>query len=139
LRCSTGHEIARLKPILNGPFLDGLKQHGAFQDSNQLLHVDFITLNEYLYLLRDVSRELGTRKAALAMWYLAAAVSDFYVPEERMLVHKIQSGAGSLLLHMEQVPKVLKPLVEQWASKGFICSFKVCGRTFRLSLYYLLS
>jgi hypothetical protein len=28
---------------------------------------------------------------------------------------------------MEQVPKVLKPLVNEWAAKGFIVSFKVSG------------
>ena len=38
-------------------------------------------------------------------------------------VHKIQSSS-SLDLHLEQVPKVIKPLT-QWAEHGFIVSFKL--------------
>lgn len=47
------------------------------------------------------------------------------MPAKRMLEHKIQSGDGSLVLQMEQVPKVLKPLVLSWANRGFTVSFKV--------------
>ena len=39
--------------------------------------------------------------------------------------HKIQSGKGSLLIEMDQVPKILKPLVDEWTRDGFIVSFKV--------------
>jgi hypothetical protein len=39
--------------------------------------------------------------------------------------HKIQSGKGSLLIEMDQVPKILKPLVDEWTPDGFIVSFKV--------------
>jgi hypothetical protein len=40
-----------------------------------------------------------------ALFYLAAAVSDFYIPVEEMAVHKIQSGDGPLTLSMQQVRK----------------------------------
>lgn len=59
------------------------------------------------------------------MYYLAAAVSDFYVPSQKTPEHKIQSGKGSLLIEMDQVPKVLRPMVQQWAPEGFIVSFKL--------------
>lgn len=39
--------------------------------------------------------------------------------------HKIQSGKGSLHIEMDQVPKVLKPMVDEWARGGFVVSFKV--------------
>jgi phosphopantothenate-cysteine ligase len=39
--------------------------------------------------------------------------------------HKIQSGKGNLSIEMDQVPKILKPLVSEWHSEGFIVSFKV--------------
>ena len=39
--------------------------------------------------------------------------------------HKIQSGKGSLHIEMDQVPKILKPLVSEWTREGFIVSFKV--------------
>ena len=45
--------------------------------------------------------------------------------------HKIQSGKGSLHIEMDQVPKILKPLVSEWVPAGFVVSFKVrgCGET----------
>lgn len=39
--------------------------------------------------------------------------------------HKIQSGKGTLNIEMDQVPKILKPLVDEWTPEGFIVSFKV--------------
>jgi len=39
--------------------------------------------------------------------------------------HKIQSGKGSLVIEMDQVPKVLKTMVDEWSNDGFIISFKV--------------
>ncbi|CAE6481545.1 unnamed protein product [Rhizoctonia solani] len=88
----------------------------------------FVTINDYLYLLRGVSHILKSvgRKG---MYYLAAAVSDFFVPRKRLSEHKIQSRKGSLIIEMDQVPKILKPLVEQWTSGGFVVSFKACLET----------
>jgi len=39
--------------------------------------------------------------------------------------HKIQSGKGSLHIEMDQVPKILKPMVDEWTRGGYIVSFKV--------------
>jgi phosphopantothenate-cysteine ligase len=41
--------------------------------------------------------------------------------------HKIQSGKGSLHIEMDEVPKILKPLVSEWTRGGYIVSFKVTG------------
>ncbi|XP_054428046.1 phosphopantothenate--cysteine ligase isoform X2 [Pteronotus mesoamericanus] len=60
-----------------------------------------------------------------AMFYLAAAVSDFYVPVSEMPEHKIQSSGGPLQITMKMVPKMLSPLVKDWAPKAFIISFKL--------------
>ena len=39
---------------------------------------------------------------------------------------KIQSGKGNLSIEMDQVPKILEPMVdERWTKDGFIASFKV--------------
>ncbi|XP_023561985.1 phosphopantothenate--cysteine ligase isoform X2 [Octodon degus] len=59
------------------------------------------------------------------MFYLAAAVSDFYVPVSEMPEHKIQSSGGPLQITMKMVPKMLSPLVKDWAPKAFIISFKL--------------
>uniref|UniRef100_A0A5B7ALZ8 Putative phosphopantothenate--cysteine ligase 2-like isoform X1 n=1 Tax=Davidia involucrata TaxID=16924 RepID=A0A5B7ALZ8_DAVIN len=66
-------------------------------------------------------RSLG----AHAMFYLAAAVSDFYVPWESMAEHKIQSGSGPLDMRLVQVPKMLSVLREVWAPMAFCISFKL--------------
>ncbi|KAJ2452257.1 Phosphopantothenate--cysteine ligase cab2 [Coemansia sp. RSA 2336] len=91
---------------------------------DRLLQVTFTTLSDYLFLLREISQlvaPLGSR----AMFYLAAAVSDFFIPSHSMAEHKIQSGSGDLTLRMNQVPKFLRPLVKNWAPKCFIVSFKL--------------
>lgn len=52
---------------------------------NHLHKVTFTTLAEYLHILREIAihilRPLGSR----SMLYLAAAVSDFYIPSQEMV------------------------------------------------------
>lgn len=67
-----------------------LRQYNSAKQKNLLLTLSFTTINDYLFVLRSVSqlmRPLGPR----GLLYLAAAVSDFFVPPERMVEHKIQS------------------------------------------------
>ncbi|KAK3935600.1 hypothetical protein QBC46DRAFT_45954 [Diplogelasinospora grovesii] len=67
-----------------------LRKYRDARDRNMLLVLPFVTISDYLYELRSVARlmrPLGPR----ALLYLAAAVSDFFVPPERMAEHKIQS------------------------------------------------
>ncbi|SPO28697.1 related to CAB2 - probable phosphopantothenoylcysteine synthetase [Ustilago trichophora] len=108
--------VAHLRPILSA-------YHHA--RTSGLLHtVPFVTVNDYLWLLREMSRvmqPLGRN----GMYYLAAAVSDFFIPSTNVPEHKIQSGKGSLVIEMDQVPKVLKPMVEQWVPEGYLVSFKL--------------
>ncbi|XP_058858239.1 phosphopantothenate--cysteine ligase isoform X2 [Acipenser ruthenus] len=59
------------------------------------------------------------------MFYLAAAVSDFYIPASEMPEHKIQSSNGPLQITMKMVPKILSPLVKDWAPRAFVISFKL--------------
>lgn len=99
----------------------------AYKRVNQqgILHtMTFVTVDDYLWLLRALSQELSVL-GRNAMFYLAAAVSDFFLPRQKMSEHKIQSGKGSLHIEMDQVPKILKPLVAEWTKEGFIVSFKL--------------
>jgi len=90
-----------------------------------LLHtLTFVTVDDYLWLLRAVSKEMSVLKRR-ALFYLAAAVSDFFLPRQKLSEHKIQSGKGSLHIEMDQVPKILKPMVDEWTPGGFIVSFKL--------------
>lgn len=59
------------------------------------------------------------------MFYLAAAVSDFYVPWESMAKHKIESAGGPLNMQLNQVPKMLFILRKNWAPAAFCVSFKL--------------
>jgi len=57
--------------------------------------------------------------------FLAAAVSDFYVPEAEMATEKIQSRAhDGLTIQLRNVPKLLGD-VRLWAPEAFVISFKL--------------
>ncbi|KAI3465078.1 hypothetical protein Pfo_021741 [Paulownia fortunei] len=89
-----------------------------------LLKLPFTTIFEYLQILQLIAlsmRSLGSS----ALFYLAAAVSDFYVPWESMAVHKIQSSSGPLDMRLAQVPKMLSVLRKDWAPMAFCISFKL--------------
>ncbi len=49
-----------------------------------MLMLDFTTVGEYLHLLKEITIVLG-RMREQAMYYLAAAVSDFYIPDKKMV------------------------------------------------------
>jgi phosphopantothenate-cysteine ligase len=124
-----------------------LRQYTEVKRENKLLILSYVTITEYLWNLREVAqlmRPLGPK----AMFYLAAAVSDFFVPQDRMVEHKIQSNeefhqtadgtrggdvkppaarteGKSLIIDLEPVPKFLKQLVDGWAPDAMIVSFKL--------------
>lgn len=129
--------------------LNVLRKYTTSKTSNTLLLLPFITISEYLWELKEIAllmRPLGSS----GLFYLAAAVSDFFVPRERLAEHKIQSGelpptqaeqekdgegkskppnsvpvGKKLVIDLDPVPKFLKSLVEGWAPEGMIVSFKL--------------
>ncbi|KAJ0025387.1 hypothetical protein Pint_08268 [Pistacia integerrima] len=88
-----------------------------------LLFIEYLVLyyEQMLQMVAVSLRSLGP----LAMFYLAAAVSDFYVPWKSMAEHKIQSGSGPLDMRLVQVPKMLSVLRTEWAPMAFCISFKL--------------
>lgn len=113
-----------------------LRQYQTAKRERLLLLLPFTTVTDYLFELRGLAtlmQPLGNR----ALFYLAAAVSDFFIPRDRMEEHKIQSrdsgsnGAGSgaskqLVINLDPVPKFLSNLVSSWAPRGsLIVSFKL--------------
>nr|XP_034972834.1 phosphopantothenate--cysteine ligase isoform X1 [Zootoca vivipara] len=94
------------------------------KEEGALLVLEFTGLVEYLALLRAAARALAPLGSS-AMFYLAAAVSDFYIPASEMPEHKIQSADGPLQITMKMVPKMLSPLVKEWAPEAFVISFKL--------------
>ena len=101
-----------------------LEKHQKVKSEDRLCSVAFSSLADYLYLLKACAASLAPMKRH-AMFYLAAAVSDFYVPTEDMPEHKIQSSNGPLQISLQLVPKMLQPLVSEWAPDAYIVSFKL--------------
>lgn len=99
-----------------------------YQDYHQfkarLLLVEYFSVTEYLNLLLYICQHLKPlgRKVIL---FLAAAVSDFYLPAHLTVEHKIQSGKGDLQLTLKPVPKLLKLLKSHTCPEAFIISFKL--------------
>ncbi|KAI0346417.1 phosphopantothenate-cysteine ligase [Trametopsis cervina] len=113
-----------VRPEERQQLIEVLSQYKQVQKAGTLHTLTFVTVNDYLWLLRALSQELFVLGRS-AMFYLAAAVSDFFLPRQKMSEHKIQSGKGSLHIEMDQVPKILKPLVSEWTREGYIVSFKL--------------
>ena len=73
------------------PMLTVLRKYRRAKAHNLLLLLPFTTITSYLFTLREIAMCMRPL-ANMAMFYLAAAVSDFFVPPSRMVEHKIQSG-----------------------------------------------
>lgn len=73
-----------------GKMREVLRKYRVARDKNLLLTLPFVTIVDYLHELREIARLLRPL-GPNALLYLAAAVSDFFVPPERMAEHKIQS------------------------------------------------
>ncbi|KAK1371833.1 Phosphopantothenate--cysteine ligase 2 [Heracleum sosnowskyi] len=101
-----------------------IKEHQSAVKGGHLLKLPFTTIFEYLQILQLIATSMKTL-GPYAMYYLAAAVSDFYVPWESMAMHKIQSASGPLDMRLAQVPKMLTVLRNDWAPMAFFISFKL--------------
>lgn len=100
------------------------QRYQEVKEKDLLLRVGFVTLADYLHELHMISCELQPAGSSAAL-YLAAAVSDFYLPTTLMATHKIQSADGPLTLNLQRVPKMLKELCATWCPEAFVISFKV--------------
>ncbi|XP_064643957.1 phosphopantothenate--cysteine ligase-like [Lineus longissimus] len=101
-----------------------MKKYQAVKAEGRLLSVSFQTIGDYLHLLRAAAEALQPLEGR-ALLYLAAAVSDFYIPRDLMPEHKIQSSEGPLNIALQLVPKILGPLVKTWVPKAYVVSFKL--------------
>lgn len=101
-----------------------ITNYHAAVEAGHLLKLQFTTIFENLQLLHMIAIELRNLGPHV-MFYLAAAVSDFYVPWASMVEHKIQSASGPLDMRLAQVPKMLSVLRKDWAPLAFCVSFKL--------------
>ncbi|BFZ64660.1 Phosphopantothenate--cysteine ligase cab2 [Saitoella coloradoensis] len=117
-----------------------LRAYKKTQKEGTLLMIPFTTVSEYLHLLREAAMSMRP-VGANGVFYLAAAVSDFFVPSSEMSEHKIQSGdvdsmatpvtgaapsGKTLNLHLSPTPKFLHHLISTWApTPALVVSFKL--------------
>lgn len=101
-----------------------LESYKTVQEGGRILYITFTTLSDYFWLLRAAC-ECLTIFGNRALLYLAAAVSDFYIPSSEIPTHKIQSAAGVPNIQLQLVPKMLAPLVSLWVPHAYVVSFKL--------------
>lgn len=117
-------DVITVKDELYNLCKDNLLKKQAYIDSEMLHYCEFISVADYLTLLKACCLELKCLGSA-AVLYLAAAVSDFYIPAKELPEHKIQSSDGPMSLSLHLVPKMLKPLVKDWVPDAYVISFKL--------------
>lgn len=78
------------KPAFNEKMLSVLRKYQTATRNKLLLTLPFVTIGDYLHELRAIAR-LMHRLGPNGLLYLAAAASDFFLPQDRMAEHKIQS------------------------------------------------
>ncbi|PWY67227.1 putative phosphopantothenate-cysteine ligase [Aspergillus sclerotioniger CBS 115572] len=148
------HRPIKVRSEYQDEMRDVLRKYRYAKRNNLLLLLPFTTVSEYLFELRSLA-QLMKPLGPNALFYLAAAVSDFFIPNDRMSEHKIQSSelpdhltqdeaTGSsdiytggiepqppsrskkLIIDLDPVPKFLHRLVNGWAPDGsMIVSFKL--------------
>ncbi|XP_072949754.1 phosphopantothenate--cysteine ligase [Epargyreus clarus] len=114
--CVKPDSVFALAPVLS--------RYQAAHAAGTLLHVSFTTVSDYFWLLRAACECLA-HIGARALLYLSAAVSDFYIPKDRVPTHKMQSGSGAPVIQLHLVPKMLAPLVNLWVPSAYVVSFKL--------------
>lgn len=68
-----------------------LAKYKIAQELNKILYVSFTTVVDYMWLLRAACECLSSISKR-ALLYLAAAVSDFYVPSDKMVCFSISTS-----------------------------------------------
>ena len=96
--------------------------------------LSFVSVHDYLHSLKEIALQLAPLKER-AIFYLAAAVSDFMIPLDHLPKHKTPSSAEGLNLCLQATPKILRLLTTVWCPHAYVVTFKV---NFPWILFYLL-
>ncbi|CAF0730273.1 unnamed protein product [Didymodactylos carnosus] len=99
-----------------------IEQYKSYK--NNLLSISFKTVTEYLDGLELLCKVLNPYRK-LAMIYLCAAVSDYYLPLDELPEHKISSEQNELVLRLKPVKKVLGDVKQHWSPDAYVVSFKL--------------
>ena len=150
VRNRSNKKIDESTVMLHRRIINSSKLKFAIQERNKvlqdgrLLTITFKSVEEYLCKLQLCSQSLNDCQS-MAILYLAAAVSDFYIPHKFKSKHKIQSkdytneekdgnndggdssttNDGTFTLKLYPVPKIMGLLKTKWCPNAYICSFKL--------------
>jgi hypothetical protein len=128
MRDDRGSNIQLHRRVANSNSLRiALMERQAALEEGRILTVPFRSVEEYLAMLQ-LSANVLRDNQALAIFFLAAAVSDFFVPTSQRTEHKIQSGDmknDGMTLKLSPVPKVIGLIRSSWSPDAFVCSFKL--------------
>lgn len=152
---SNNSKNLRIKQKYSLLFSEILDQYNSYK--HNLISVPFTTVNQYLYTLKIICALISefywtsNARNKNVLIYLAAAVSDFYIPQEKLPQHKIQSTTdshqadntlldsksadstttvkstpdGGLQVKLSPVPKFLSRITHNWCPGAFVTSFKL--------------
>jgi len=98
--------------------------YNNIKSSNLLLQVPYTTLFDYVFYIREICCKmnvLGKR----AIYYSSAAVSDFYLPNDKIVEHKIQSSEGAPVIELQCVPKMIPIIKKVWNPETYLITFKL--------------
>jgi phosphopantothenate-cysteine ligase len=83
----TNQDATSLLPVL--------KAYKEAQSAGTLLQMDFTTVNDYLWILREMAGIMSAMERR-GMFYLAAAVSDFFLPLDKVVCQSSHSYRGEM-------------------------------------------
>lgn len=92
--------------------------------SNNIVYIDYYDVETYLELYEYISKKVsifGKR----SIIFLAAAVSDFYIPKEKISEDKIQSNGEELTIKLFPIKKEINKIKTEWSPNSFLISFKL--------------
>ncbi|XP_044728312.1 phosphopantothenate--cysteine ligase [Chrysoperla carnea] len=123
LQEKNGHTTITVKPDSVDVLAPVLARYKQTIENGMILYISFTSLADYLWLLR-ASCECLACFGRNAILYLAAAVSDFYIPPNEMATHKLQSEQPPNI-SLKLVPKMLSSVVNIWVPQAYVVSFKL--------------
>ena len=112
-----------IKPDDINKAIQNLKDYKNFVSKNRFLAISFVTLDEYLYFLKETTQFLHNFGDS-SLIYLSAAVSDFHIPYSLLSEQKI-SSTEPLDLKLKCVPKMLKFLMKIWCPNAYVVTYKL--------------
>lgn len=121
------------KYINSKTFIDIKDEYNKYANSKNLFLIKFEFFEDYINKLYYIIKLLkSTNLLKKCLIYLAAAISDFYIPEEYLPKHKIQSkdintleAKNTINLTLYKAPKELYKIKKDLFEECFLITFKL--------------